>query len=115
MSNPVNNTLTKADIVATLIVAHGVTKVQAVDIMNTVAETILNALENGKTVEWYQMFKIKPEWKPAHKGFNPKTQEEIQVPAKWTVSMSLSKTVKAAVKNLPAKSDIVKNFHPQPT
>jgi len=101
MSNSVNNTLSKADIVATLEVAHGLTKKQSVEIVDTIAGTIRGGLEDGKVVDWHRMFKLTPEWKKAHKGRNPKTGEEIDVAAKWTVSMSLSETVKSAVKNLP--------------
>ena len=96
-----NNTLSKADIAASIQVAHGLTKIDAVNIVNTIGESLLKALEDGKTVDWYQLMKLKPEWKPAHKAHNPKTREEIDVPAKWTVYVSLSKVVKEAVKQLP--------------
>ena len=97
-----NNTLSKADIAAVIQGTNDfLTRQQAVDIVNTVAETILNALESGHVVDWHRMFKLKPEWKVAHKGRNPKTGEEIDVAAKWTVSASLSETVKSVVKQLP--------------
>ena len=103
MSREKSNTLSKADIAAALSVIHDstLTKVKAAAIMDTILELIQKGLEDGKTVDWYRMFKLTPEWKKAHKGHNPKTGEEIDVAAKWTVSMSLSEAVKSAVKNLP--------------
>jgi len=103
MSREKSNTLSKADIAAALSVIHDstLTKVKAAEIMDTISEVILKALEEGKTVDWYRMFNLTPEWKLAHKGRHPKTGEEIEVAAKWMVSARLSQTVKDAVKQLP--------------
>ena len=63
MSEEKNNTLTKADIVAALTVIYDrtLTKVKAAEILDTISEVVLKALEEGKTVDWYRMFKLKPE------------------------------------------------------
>lgn len=102
MCNNDCKTLSKADIAATIQVVHDISKAEATKIVNTVAETILKALEDGRTVEWYCFFTLTPKWKEEHPAINPKTGERIIAPAKWTVSMKLSETVKNAVKSLPS-------------
>lgn len=66
--------------------------------VNTVFDTIKAKLESGESVEIYGFGKFEIVSKPARKGRNPKTGEEIEIAAKDAVKFKAAKALSEAVK-----------------
>ncbi len=96
-----NNTVNRSDIEQNLRDQLGLTKDQAKKAVIAIEATILQGLSEGKTVNWIQFLKLEPVYKGSRPGRNPKTGEEIQIPAQWRVKAHISPSIDDVVKSLP--------------
>ncbi len=89
--------MTQSDIIGHLSDKAGVSKAQAKDFLNKLAELAKKEVKkNGEfTVPGFgKVVKVK---RKARKGRNPATGEEIKIPAKTTVKFRVGKAMKDAV------------------
>lgn len=80
---------------AEVIAAKTATKKEAIEIVDTIWDTIKTTLKNKEDVaiSGFGTFKVKQT--KARMGRNPKTGESIQIPAKQKISFKASKELKA--------------------
>ncbi len=89
--------MNKKEIIENLAEEYGISKVKAKAIFEGIFEDIIKAIESKKTdnkiqIPGFGSFKMNK--RPARKGRNPKTGEEMKIPAKQVVKFSASKTLK---------------------
>lgn len=86
--------MNKSEIVAALADRLELTKREADIAVDTVFETIIDAITNGEKVNiaGFGVFEVKE--KAERKGRNPRTGEEIIIPGKKAISFKPSKTIK---------------------
>lgn len=85
-----DNTINKSDIEEKLREELGLTKQQANEVTRVIHSEIAKALMNGKIFNWSRLLKLEPVYKKARPGRNPKTGDEVQIPARWEVKASLA-------------------------
>ena len=83
--------MTKKQLAANVAKTTSVTAVAAEQIINTTLAEIREAVNNGETVFLGGFGNFKPATRSARKGFNPKTREPLEIPAKQTVKFSPTK------------------------
>ena len=75
---------------------HTLTKAEISDVVRSVMRCIGCDLSNHKAVAAHNMFILEPVYRQGRTGRNPqKPEEEITIPAQWTVRLRLSKTLKS--------------------
>ena len=75
---------------------HTLTKVEISDVIRSVMRCIGSNLSNHKAVAVHNMFILEPVYRQGRTGRNPqKPDEEITIPAQWTVRLKLSKILKS--------------------
>lgn len=84
-----------ADIVAEKI---EISKKDAIEVVETVFETIANNLKNGGNVEIYGFGKFEVKKRAARNGINPITKEKIKIAASKVPAFKASKSLKDLVK-----------------
>lgn len=89
--------LTKADFVEQVALANDVTKAEAQRMTEAVVDTICNAAINDGGVQFTGKFSIEVKERAARTGKNPRTGEEIQIPASKSLHIKTGKTVKEAL------------------
>ena len=82
---------TVSDIAHALHVSHGYTKKDAEKIVKDTFDIISDALSKGDEVVLHGFGKFEVEQKPARKGRNPRTGQEIDIPAKSVVKFKARK------------------------
>jgi len=89
--------MTKADLVESVAEKLDITKKEAEVVVNTVFQSIIEAIERMEKVELrgFGCFKVKT--MRARQGRNPKTGEEISIPAKRVPFFKPGKEMKEAV------------------
>ncbi len=89
--------MTKAELVAKVAAGAGVTKAQAGRCVNALVEALAEALEKGErtALPGLGVFSVKE--RKARKGRNPRTGEEITIPAKKAVVFHPAKSLKEKV------------------
>ena len=89
--------MNKADLVAKIAGDSGFTKVDAEKALNSMVEGVSSALKNGEapTLVGFGSFSISK--RAARKGRNPKTGQEIQIPAKNVVRFKAGKSLSESV------------------
>lgn len=74
------------------------TKVKSNEIVDTVFESMVDALADGQKVEISGFGKFEVKTRSARTGINPQTKETIDIPASNTPSFKASKNLKDRVK-----------------
>ncbi len=74
--------MTKADLVADVAKTNGLTRIDAEVVVQTVLDSIVEALNSGEKVELRGFGSFRHRQRNPPQGRNPKTGEKVQVPAK---------------------------------
>ncbi len=74
--------MTKADLVADVAKTNGLTRIDAEVVVQTVLDSIVEALNSGEKVELRGFGSFRHRERNPRQGRNPKTGENVQVPAK---------------------------------
>lgn len=90
--------MNKADIAGVVQGVLGGTKVQAEEVVETIIDTVVNALKKGDEVSIAGLGIFSTKMRPARTGRNPRTGETIQVPAMRTPKFRAAKALKDSVK-----------------
>ena len=94
-SGPMAKTLSKAQIAATIADTAGITKKQAVQILETIAELAYKNAKNSFTLPG--LGKLVLVNRKARMGRNPATGAAIKIPAKRVVKFRVAKAAKDAI------------------
>lgn len=90
--------MNKADLATKVQGVLGGTKVQAEQVVETIIDTVVDALKGGDEVSIAGLGIFSTKMRPARQGRNPRTGESIQVPAMRTPKFRPAKALKDAVK-----------------
>ncbi len=74
--------MTKADLVADVAKTNGLTRIDAEVVVQTVLDSIVEALNSGEKVELRGFGSFRHRKRNPRQGRNPKTGEAVRVPAK---------------------------------
>ncbi len=74
--------MTKADLVADVAKTNGLTRIDAEVLVQTVLDSIVEALNSGEKVELRGFGSFRHRKRNPRQGRNPKTGKRVQVPAK---------------------------------
>ncbi len=92
--------MTKAELVETVVESvNGLTKKQTEVIVNTIFESIKDALAKGDKVELRGFGSFKIRQRRSREGRNPKTGEMVEVPSKRVPFFKAGKELKLRVDN----------------
>ncbi|GAB4393542.1 MAG: hypothetical protein Tsb0032_13310 [Kiloniellaceae bacterium] len=89
--------MNKSDLVQALIANLHLSRQQAVDIVDALFESIIEALAEGKTIQLRGFGTFQAKKRTARSGRNPRTGQTIAVPPKTAVSFVAGKNLKSAV------------------
>jgi integration host factor subunit alpha len=92
--------LTKADLVEKVFKKVGFSKNQAMEIVETVFETIKEVLERGEKIKISGFGNFALRNKKTRVGRNPKTGQTIEISARRVVTFKASPVLKARINNL---------------
>lgn len=88
--------MTKAEFVNALAQKGFKSKTETEEVLNKVLDTFVDAFSQGKSVGFVGFGKFEVKERAARKGRNPRTKEEIIIPATKTVIFKPGKIVKDA-------------------
>jgi DNA-binding protein HU-beta len=88
---------TKVQIIRALADKTGLTQAQVGSVLEQLAELAYAGAKQPGGFPVPGLGKVSMKQRKARTGFNPKTQEKIQIPAKTVVKFRLSKTAKDAI------------------
>ncbi len=91
--------MTKADIVDKVASGTGLTKLETEVIIEGFFKTVIDALKEGKGIEIRGFGSYKVKKKNARQARNPKTGEQVFVPAHYVPTFKFSKDFKEIVDN----------------
>lgn len=94
--------MTKSDMVSKLAESGKITKKQADEVFDAFVDMISGALKGGERISLPGIGTFSSVKKAARKGRNPRTGEQIDIPARTAVKFSTSSTLAAGL-NAPAK------------
>ena len=89
--------MTKAQLVAKLAEAAGVSRKQSDDILNSLIDTVVKSVKKGESVKIPGLGIFRLRKMKARMGRNPQTGEPIKIPARKKVGFSVAKTFKETV------------------
>ncbi len=101
ISNPVP--MKKSELLSALSQSTGLTKKQVSELLDALAELSYEETKKNGVFAIPGIGKLVLRKRPSRKGRNPKTGEEIQIPAKTVVKFVLSKNCKEAI--TPSKNN----------
>jgi len=90
--------MTKEDIIEAVVKATGMTKKDAGEALNTILDEITKILSKGGEVTLTGFGTFRVGKRAARKGRNPKTGEEINIPASKSPKFKPGKSLKDAVR-----------------
>lgn len=93
--HPVHN---KSEVVDAIAERSGLTKADSAAALNAFQEFLVDAIGQGEAVKLTGVFSLERVSRAARTGRNPRTGEEIQIPASWGVKMTPGTLLKNAVK-----------------
>jgi nucleoid DNA-binding protein len=86
--------MTKADLARSIAEKHNLTQKEAVNVVDAVLATIIEALARGEKVELRGFGSFTVKNRPARTARNPKTGDRVYVPPKATPAFKASKALK---------------------
>lgn len=89
--------MTKADIVDIISGSTGISKVETEAVVKGFLETVIEALKKGEHIELRGFGSFKVVKRAPRVARNPKTNQEVAVPAQYVPVLKMSKDFKAAV------------------
>lgn len=91
--------LNRTELVAQIAERANLTKVEADAALGAFQEVLIESLQKGEAVKVTGLFSVERVERAARTGRNPRTREEIQIPAGYGVKFSAGSTLKKAVSN----------------
>ena len=92
--------MTKAELVARMAHDAGLTKRQAEQVVDTLLDSIQTALSRGESLSLVGFGRFSVLARAARKGRNPRTGQDIMIPARRTAKFNAGKGLREAVKSL---------------
>lgn len=89
--------MNKAELIDSIADLSGLTKKDAEKSLNATLEAILKSLTKGDEVSIANFGSFKVKMRSARKGRNPRTGEEMDIPAKNVISFSPGKNLRESV------------------
>ena len=89
--------MNKSDIVAAIADKYELSRRRADDIVTTIFDSIIEGLKQEEKVNISGFCNFELRSRPAKNGVNPRTGEEITIPAQSVLSFKASKQVKDAI------------------
>ena len=89
--------INRTELVSQMAERSGLTKAQADSALGAFQSVIIDALSEGESVRVTGLLSIERVERAARTGRNPRTGEEIQIPAGYGVKLSAGSTLKSAV------------------
>lgn len=89
--------INRTELVAQMAERSGLTKAQADSALGAFQSVIIDALSEGESVRVTGLLSVERVARAARTGRNPRTGEEIQIPAGYGVKLSAGSTLKNAV------------------
>jgi nucleoid DNA-binding protein len=89
--------MTKAQLVAKLAEAGGLSRKQIDDLLNALIDNVLKTVKKGESVKIPGLGIFRLRKMKARMGRNPQTGEPIKIPARKKVGFTVAKTFKEAV------------------
>ncbi|MCI1642797.1 MAG: HU family DNA-binding protein [Actinomyces sp.] len=87
----------RTELVAAIAERANLTKVQADAALSAFQEVLVDSLSKGEPVKVTGLLSVERVERAARTGRNPRTREEIQIPAGYGVKISAGSTLKKAV------------------
>lgn len=87
------------DLLEKVVEKTGVTKSVAIDVLNTITQSIVNSVKEGNRVLLSGLGSFSQQTRAAKKGRNPKTGEPIDIPEKIVPKFKPSKVFKEALQS----------------
>ena len=88
--------LNKSELVSAIAAKSELTKAQAEDALNAFQEVLVESLRAGEAVKITGLLAVERVERAARTGRNPRTGEEIQIPAGFGVKVSAGSVLKKA-------------------
>ena len=95
----------KKDLAKTISEKLNISQKQAVDMITALTDEITSVLAAGDTADLGSFGKFEVKERAARKGINPRTKEQIEIPASKSVKFSAKKALKDAVNGDADKAD----------
>jgi DNA-binding protein HU-beta len=89
--------LNKSELVSAIAAKSGLTKAQSEEALNAFQEVLVESLAKGEAVKLTGLLSIERVSRAARTGRNPRTGEEISIPAGFGVKVSVGSALKKAV------------------
>ncbi|MGV4302495.1 HU family DNA-binding protein [Trueperella pyogenes] len=89
--------LNRTELIAKIAEESGLTKTDADKAISALQNVLVNALAAGEAVKITGLMSVERTERAARKGRNPRTGEEIEIPAGYGVKISAGSTLKKAV------------------
>ena len=89
--------LNRTELIAKIADEAGLTKTDADKALSALQTILVDALEKGEAVKITGLMSVERTQRAARKGRNPRTGEEIEIPAGYGVKISAGSTLKKAV------------------
>ncbi|WP_461005314.1 HU family DNA-binding protein [Trueperella pyogenes] len=89
--------LNRTELIAKIAEESGLTKTDADKAISALQNVLVDALAAGETVKITGLMSVERTERAARKGRNPRTGEEIEIPAGYGVKISAGSTLKKAV------------------
>lgn len=90
--------MNKSELVSAIAAASGLTKADSKKAMDATFDAIAKALEEGDKVALLGFGTFSINERPARKGINPATKEEIQIPAKKVIKFKAGAELAGSIK-----------------
>lgn len=91
--------LNRTELIAKIAEESGLTKTDADKAISALQTVLVDSLSKGEAVKITGLMSVERTERAARKGRNPRTGEEIQIPAGFGVKISAGSTLKKAVSN----------------
>lgn len=89
--------LNRTELIAKIADESGLTKTDADKAISALQTVLVDSLENGEAVKITGLMSIERTERAARKGRNPRTKEEIEIPAGYGVKITAGSNLKKAV------------------
>ena len=91
--------MNRTELVAAIAERASLTKVQSDAALSALQEILIESMSKGETVKITGLLSVERVKRAARTGRNPRTREEIHIPAGYGVKISAGSTLKKAVSN----------------